>query len=160
MTAAPCLFAARLGEDAFAPHASILPAIEGAHSWVYQKTRRSLLPTMSFCSSCNGRVDASSRWKRPVTRRSFGVPVRLRVITVAAWLRDPALRQPPQPRPKSRHRVTQDAKVVAAPSRYRSRHSGHLTRSSSAGSAASPLKRGVRHHATVTKAGMRARRAL
>jgi hypothetical protein len=35
-------------------------------------------------------------------------------VPVAAWLRDLALGQPPQPRPKPRHRVTQDATVVAA----------------------------------------------
>jgi hypothetical protein len=35
-------------------------------------------------------------------------------VPVAAWLRNVALGQPPQPKPKQRHRVTQDAKAVAA----------------------------------------------
>jgi hypothetical protein len=35
-------------------------------------------------------------------------------VPVAAWLRDLALGQPPQPKPKQRHRITQDAKVVGA----------------------------------------------
>jgi hypothetical protein len=35
-------------------------------------------------------------------------------VPVASWLRDLALGQQPQPKPKQRHRVTQDAKVVAA----------------------------------------------
>lgn len=40
-------------------------------------------------------------------------------VPVAVWLGYLALGQPPQPRPKPRHRVTQDAKVVATLSRYR-----------------------------------------
>jgi hypothetical protein len=34
-------------------------------------------------------------------------------VPVAAWLRDLALGQTPQPRPKARNRVTQDAQAVA-----------------------------------------------
>jgi hypothetical protein len=39
---------------------------------------------------------------------------RAAAVPVAAWLRDLALGQRPQPRLKPRHRITQDAKVVAA----------------------------------------------
>jgi hypothetical protein len=34
-------------------------------------------------------------------------------VPLAAWLRELALGQPPQPRPKARNRVTQDAEAVA-----------------------------------------------